>query len=159
MPIFYSPIEVIEMAIKTEKTGNAFYTNAATKTKSKILSELFTYLAKEETKHEKTYSKLYKTIKDDPRALPFDLDEIRLYLQAITDSKFFEGPDKALSYITKAKTPKSLLDFALQFEKETMLFYLEILNMVKSEHKHLVEKIISQEKQHIKKLSAMKESI
>jgi rubrerythrin len=159
MPIFYSPIEVIEMAVKTEKTGQEFYTNAAKKTKSKVLSELFNYLAGEEIKHEKIYKKLYNIVKDDPRALPFDLDEMGLYLQAITDSKFFVGGDKALGYITKVKTANALLDYALQFEKETMLFYNEILNLVKKQYKPLVNKIIVQEKEHIQKLSAMKESI
>ncbi|MBS4016163.1 MAG: ferritin family protein [Candidatus Latescibacteria bacterium] len=159
MPIFYSPIEVIEMAVKTEKTGQEFYISAAKKTKSKVLSQLFNYLAGEEIKHEKTYKKLYNIVKDDPRALPFNLDEMGLYLQAITDSKFFLGSDKALSYIAKVKTPNALLDYALQFEKETMLFYTEILNLVKKRYKPLVDKIIVQEKEHIRKLSAMKESI
>lgn len=159
MPIFYSPIEVIEMAVKTEKTGQEFYTNAAKKTKSKILSNLFNYLAGEEIKHEKIYKNLSNIVKDDPRALPFDLDEMGLYLQAITDSKFFLGSDKALSHIAKVKTPDALLDYALQFEKETMLFYIEILNLVKKQYKPLVDKIIVQEKEHIRKLSTIKESI
>lgn len=159
MPIFYSPIEVIEMAVKTEKTGQQFYTQIAKKTKSKVLSQLFNYLAGEEVKHAKIYQKLYKIVKDDPHALPFDFDEMGLYLQAITDAKFFLGSDKALSYITKVKTPNALLNYALQFEKETMLFYLEILNLVKKQYKPLINKIIVQEKEHIRKLSAIKESV
>lgn len=159
MPIFYSPIEVIEMAIGTEKTGQLFYKQAAKKTKSNLLTQLFNYLADEENKHEHTYRKLYNIVKADPRAMPYDLDEMNLYLKAITDSKFFLGSKKALSFITKTKTPKTLLDYALQFEKETMLFYMEILNLVNKKHKSLVEKIIAQEKQHVRKLSAMKESV
>jgi len=159
MTTFYSAIEVIEMAIKTEETGQIFYTNAAKKVKSKKLAELFKFLAGEEEKHQKIFKSLYKTIKENPEALPYNWDEASQYLQAITDSKFFLGSDKALNYITKAKTPESLLDYALAFEKETMLFYMEILNVIKEKNKPLVNKIIAQEKEHIQRLSVMKEMV
>jgi rubrerythrin len=157
MPIFYSPVEVIEMAVKTEETGHKFYSQVAKKTKSKLLAQLFNFLASEELKHWKAFKKLYNTIKDDPRAMPFNLDEMSLYLKAITDSKFFLGSDKALSFISKVKTPNALLDYALAFEKETLLFYLEIINFVNRKYKTLVDKIVTQEKHHIRKLSEMKE--
>jgi len=159
MPIFYSPVEVIEMAVRTEKTGQKFYSETAKKTKSKILGALFSFLALEELKHEKTYKKLYNIIKEDPRTMPYNLDEMGLYLQAITDSKFFLGSNKALSAIAKVKTPKALLDYAIQFEKETMLFYIEILNMINSKNKPLVQSIITQEKHHIRKLTSMKDEV
>jgi len=159
MTTFYSAVEVIELAIKTEATGQAYYTNAAKKTKSKLLSQLFNFLACEELKHEKTFRGLYKIIKDDPQSMPFNFEEMGMYLNAITESKFFFGSDKALSFTTKAKTAKALLDYALAFEKDTMLFYLEIGNLVKEKDKKLVDKIIAQEKEHIRKLSAMKEVI
>lgn len=159
MIVFYSPIEVIEMAIKTEETGKEFYTNAAKKIKSKPLAELFNFLANEETKHARTYRSLYKIIIQTPQSIPFNWEEFSLYLKAITDSKFFLGSDKSLSFITKSKTSKSLLDYAISFEKETMLFYLEILNFINKKDKPIVDKIIAQEKEHIKKLSSIKEKI
>lgn len=159
MTTFYSPVEVIEMAIKTEETGKEFYTNAAKKIKSKPLAELFNFLANEEMKHAKTFKSLYKTIIQTPQSIPSNWQEFSLYLKAITDSKFFLGSDKSLSFIAKSKTPKSLLDYAISFEKETMLFYLEILNFIKKKDKPLVDKIITQEKEHIKKLSTIKEKI
>jgi len=159
MPIFYSPVEVIEMAVKTEETGQKFYSQVAKKTKSKTLAILFNFLASEELKHLRTYKKLYNIIKDDPRAMPYNLDEMGLYLQAITDSRFFLGSDKALSSISKVKSPKALLEYAIQFEKETMLFYIEILNMIDKKNKSLVSSIIIQEKHHIRKLSSMKEEV
>ncbi len=159
MTVFYSPIEVIEMAIKTEETGKDFYFKAAKKTKVKSLAKLFNFLATEELQHQKTFQGLYRTIKDNPQAMPFDLDEMGLYLKAITDSKFFLGSDKALSFIAKAKLPKTLLEYAIQFEKETMLFYTEILNLISKKNKPLVNSIITQEKHHIRKLSVLKETI
>jgi rubrerythrin len=159
MTTFYSPVEVIEMAVKTEQTGQEFYTNTSKKTKSKPLSDLFRFLASEEEKHAKAFKGLYRTISEGPQTMPFNFDDVQLYLKAITDSKFFLGSDKALSHISKVKTPQALLDYALAFEKETMLFYLEIGNLVKIKDKKLIDKIIAQEKIHIKMLSAMKEGV
>lgn len=159
MSTFYSPVEVIEMAIKIEEMGQKFYAHTAKKTKSKPLSELFRFLANEEEKHTKIFRNLYRTISESPQSLPYNFDDVQLYLKAITDSKFFLGSNKALSYITKVKIPQRLLDYALAFEKETMLFYLEISNLVREKNKKLVDKIITQEKEHIRKLSAMKKKI
>jgi rubrerythrin len=159
MTTFYSPVEVIEMAIKTEQSGQQFYSDNAKKAKQKQLSDLFRFLAGEEEKHVKTFKSLYRTITESPQTIAYNFDDMQLYLKAITDSKFFLGSNKALSYMSKVKTSQALLDYALAFEKETMLFYLEITNFIKDKDKKLVDKIIAQEKEHIKKLSAMKEVI
>lgn len=157
MAIFYSPVEVIEMAIKTEESGQKFYANTAKKTKSKQLSELFLFLAGEEEKHAKIFKNLYDTINESPQSLPYNFDEIQQYLKAIIDSIFFLSGSS--SYVAKLKSSQALLDFALTFEKDTILFYLEISNFVKEKDKKLVDKIIACEKEHIRKLSAIKEKI
>ncbi|MEO0084056.1 MAG: ferritin family protein [candidate division WOR-3 bacterium] len=158
MTVFYSPIEVIEMAIKIEERGNKFYLNASKKTKSTPLKTLFNFLAAEELKHQKTFKALSKLVNQEIQSLPYNWDEASRYLQAITDSKFFLSESNPMSYLNRIKTEISLLKYAIEFEKETLLFYYEIKNFVKDEHKSLVDKIIDQEKQHIKKLSIMKEN-
>lgn len=159
MQTFYSAIEVIEMAIKTEETGFAFYTNAAKTTRSQPLATLFRKLAQDEKKHQKFFTTLFQTVKRGPATIPFDWEEVGLYLKAITDSKFFLGKDKALSFIKQVKTPKTLLDYALSFEKETLLFYSEIKNFVKADEQDIVSKIIEQEKEHIRKLALQRQTL
>ncbi|MEO0091823.1 MAG: ferritin family protein [candidate division WOR-3 bacterium] len=159
MQTFYSAVEVIEMAIKTEETGFAFYTNAAKTTRPKSLASLFAKLAQEEKKHKKFFNDLFQIVKHGPATIPFDWEETGLYLKAITDSKFFLGKDKALSLIKRVRTPKALLDYALSFEKETLLFYSEIKNFVKLDEQDIVSKIIEQEKEHIRKLSQEKQAL
>lgn len=157
MAAFYSAVELIEMALKTEETGQKFYLNTARKTKSKPLAQLLMFLANEEEKHAKTFQKLYNTIKETPQSIPYKYDELQAYLQAIIDSIFFLSSNA--SYISKLTTPLAILNYALAFEKDTILFYSEISNFTKDRDKKLIEKIIAQEKEHIKKLSAMKEAI
>ncbi|MEO0072007.1 MAG: ferritin family protein [candidate division WOR-3 bacterium] len=159
MPIFYSPVEVIELAVNLEQGGMQFYRTLSQNTQVPTLKKLFTFLAREESKHQRIFKNLYKKIKTDPSALAYDFDEMRLYLKAITDSHFFHSPQSALHKIKTLKSPKKILSYAVDFEKETVLFYLEISKMIKPEDQTLVTEIINQERGHIKKLTEIKESI
>lgn len=159
MAIFYSAIEVVEMAIKTEESGMIFYQGAAKKTKNSKLKQLFEFLAGEEIKHKQIFTDLYTTIKDNPQSVPYNWEEMSLYLKAITESRFFVGKSKSINLIKEAKTPKKALDFALGFERDTLLFYTEIISIVSAANRRLVEKIVAQEKNHIRQLQLMKESL
>lgn len=159
MPIFYSAVEVIEMAIKTEESGGIFYNGVAKKSKNVKLKQLFEFLAGEEIKHKQIFTALYKTIKESPQSVPYNWDEMGLYLKAITESRFFLGEGKAITLVKAAKTPRQALDFALGFERDTMLFYTEIMIIVAKTNRALVKKIVAQEKNHIRQLQALKENI
>ena len=159
MAIFYSATEVIEMAIKTEESGRKFYQGFAKKTKSPKLKQLFEFLASEEIKHKRNFTDLYKTIKDSPQSVPYNWEEMSLYLKAITESRFFLGQTKSINLVKIAKTSKQALDFALGFERDTLLFYTEIISIVSAANRRLVEKIVAQEKNHIRQLQLMKESL
>jgi len=159
MTIFYSAVEVIEMAIKTEESGMTFYQGVAKKTKNNKLKQLFEFLAGEEIKHKQIFTELYKTIKDSPQSVPYNWEEMSLYLKAITESQFFLGKTKSINLVKVAKTPKHALDFALGFERDTLLFYTEIMSIVTETNRRLVIKIVIQEKNHIRQLQLMKESL
>lgn len=150
---------MIEMAIRTEETGKLLYESIARKTKQKELKTLFQFLAGEEAKHKEVFANLYQTTKEKPASVPYNWDEMGLYLKAITESRFFSGENKAINLIKKAKTPKQVLDFVLDFERETMLFYAEVMNIVSEKNRELVNKIIAQEKSHIRQLQALKETL
>ena len=159
MAIFYSATEVIEMAIKTEESGMTFYRRFAKKTKNVQLKQLFEFLAGEEVKHKKIFANLYTKIKDSPQSIPYNWEEMSLYLKAITESRFFLSKTKSINLVKEAKTPKQALDFALGFEQDTLLFYTEIVSIVSAANRRLVEKIVAQEKNHIRQLQLMKESL
>lgn len=120
MPILYSLIEVIEMAVKTEETGLTYYENTARETKSDALK------ADEEARHRSIFLNLYNRVKELPQTSSYNWEEASQYLKAITDSQFFLGKEKAIIMVKEAKTTTQALEYALQFEKETMLFYQEI---------------------------------
>ncbi len=156
MSIFFSMREVIEMAIATERSGQAFYQNASKLARENSLKELFQYLAEEEEKHRKIFQNFYNTLKEKPEITPYNWEEAKLYLEALVDSKFFASPEKAINLAKEAKDELEVINSAMSFEKETLLFFYQILEMIKSQEQELVKKIIEQEKKHIQRLSAMK---
>ena len=159
MSIFFSMREVIEMAIAMERSGQAFYQNASKLARENSLKELFQYLAEEEEKHLKTFQNFYNTLKEKPEITPYNWEEAKLYLEALVDSKFFASPEKAINLAKEAKDELEIINLAMSFEKETLLFFYQILEMIKSQEQELVKKIIEQEKKHIQRLSAMKSKL
>lgn len=156
MNIFFSVQEVVEMAINMERSGQAFYQTASKLAKEKNLKELLQYLVEEEGKHLKVFQGLYNSLKQGPETTPYNWEEAKLYLKALVDSRFFTGPDKAIQMAKEAKSELKAINSAISFEKETLLFFYEMLEVVKPQDRDLVKKIIEEEKKHIRRLFTMK---
>jgi rubrerythrin len=144
----YSAEEVVQLAVNTEKNGKEFYDNAAKKTKSAELKKMFDFLAMQEDHHRMIFESLRG--KTERLMEPADMEEIEGYLNAIVESEFFLGGDKALSKATKSDSPRELLSFALQFEKDTLLFFAEISELAEGRTKEVLGEIIKEEKKHVK---------
>lgn len=150
----YSIREVIEQALQTERLGYEFYSTMKERFKDdERFTRLFTTLADKELAHEKRFSELLDIIKDEE---PQDWEEASEYLRAIVESEFFLGKNKALPSLSHVKSIDDAINFAIGFEKETLLYFYGLLGSVKE--KEVVEEIISEEKSHIKWLTAFRES-
>ncbi|MBI4684838.1 MAG: ferritin family protein [Nitrospirae bacterium] len=145
----YSAREVIEQAIRTEKLGYEFYTTMAKKfRKDFALKDLFELLASKELRHEKIFSKLKTKVENEE---PEGWEDVAQYLRAIVESEFFLGKGKSLPSLRNVKTIGDAVEFAIGFEKETMLYFYVIKDVIKE--KDIVENIIEEEKTHIVWLS------
>ena len=143
----------MEMAVETEKGGKSFYETVAAQSKDDSLRNLFSYLAGEENKHIYVFESIAKTVKVAADETPADWEEVSLYLKAVTDSRYFLGPDKALALAKDAKSPSQAVKLALAFEKETLVFYLEAADMVPALNRPAVESLIREERAHVRKLT------
>lgn len=148
----FSIVEVVEQAIQTERLGYQFYTTMAERfNKEEELKKLFTTLAEKELTHEKTFTELKNILGDTE---PEGWEEIQQYMRAIVESEFFLGKNKALPSMDKIKTVSDAVNFAIQFEKETLLYFYGIKDAVKE--KDIVDEIINEERSHIRWLIAFK---
>ena len=141
----YSVREIIEMAIQTEKTGGQFYAEMAAKFKdNEAINELFTKLSAREKDHEKTFTKLMDTLGDE---VPEGWEEASKYMRAMVESAFFLGKEKSTAHMDAVTDYRQAVGFALAFEKETLLYFHGIRDLVKD--KTIIDEIIEEEKSHI----------
>ena len=147
----FSLHEVVEQAVQTEKLGYEFYSAIAKKFKEDTgLRELCETLASKELAHEKVFSELMGSVKDEGAV---DWDEVSRYLRAIVQSEFFLGKEKSLPDLGRVKTVADAVRLAIGFEKETLLYFYAVRDIV-GEKKEIVSRIIEEEKGHIAWLGA-----
>jgi len=150
----YSISEVIEQAVQTERLGYQFSTTMAERFKhDNGLKKLFETLAAKEKVHEKRFSELKEIT---GRVEPEGWEEASQYLRAIVESEFFLGKHKSLPDLKQVHTVETAVDFAMGFEKETLLYFHAIRDVVKE--KDVVDEIINEEKSHIMWLSRFRET-
>ena len=146
--------EVIEQAVQAERLGYKFYNSMASRFEKNVdFRKLFETLAQKELRHEKVFSEI-KGMTGEKE--PEGWDEVSPYLRAIVESEFFLGEDKSLPGLERVKTIEDAVRFAMGFEKETLLYFYEIRNVVKE--KDIVDEIINEEKSHIMWLSKFRET-
>ena len=151
----YSLREVVDQALQTEKLGYQFYTTMIQRfEKEEDMKKLFAFLAKEELHHEKTFAEMLAQLKDTE---PVNWEDANQYLRAIVESEFFLGKSKALPSMEHVKTVEDALDFAIEFEKQTFLYFHGLKDWVKE--KEIVDRIIDEEKKHIMQLSKFKSDL
>lgn len=149
----FSASEVIEQAIRTERLGNKFYRDLAKRFKENPdLSGLFGTLADKESLHEAKFRELKEEAGSDA---PEGSEEISEYMRAFVESEFFLGSDKALARMKKVSTAGEAISNALNFEKETLLYFVGLRDMV-GRKKALVDAIIREERTHISWLNKWK---
>lgn len=143
----YSIEEIMEMAIQTEKLGYQFYTGMADKFKNDAgLVKLFTTLASKEKVHERTFTNLKDAVAKNGTE-PVMWEEVTNYMRAFVESEFFLGKGKSLPTMDHLRTVQDAVKFALGFEKETLLYFMELRSIVKE--KAAVDGVIDEEKSHI----------
>ena len=156
MPIF-SVQEVLEMAIQTEKLGAEFYTNMAEMFKNnEEFKTLFEILAGKEREHEIVFHSIMEKMGSSYQ-MPDNWGEAAKYLRAIVESEFFLGDDKVLPNFGHLETVEGVVNYAITFEKVTLLYYLELRDIV--EDKEAIHDIINEEKGHIVWLSGYRKQL
>jgi rubrerythrin len=142
------------MAVQTEKGGKLFYETVAAGSNDEKLKNLFRFLGDEETKHIRLFEDIARTIKMPPDEMPANWEEVELYLKAFTDSKYFLGKDKALALARESATTEQAVQHAIAFEKDTLVFYLEATDMVDPVNRPAVERLVKEERGHVRRLTA-----
>ncbi|HXI10952.1 MAG TPA: ferritin family protein [Thermodesulfobacteriota bacterium] len=160
-PVHFSGKEVLTMAVRIEENGMRFYTDASKAAKSDSLKELFKVLAEEEAHHIKVFTELRSLVAEDTVNEGFDpqLGEASLYLKSIADTEVFTKPDHGKEFAKRVHDEKEALKIAIDMEKDSLLFYYELQRLIRAKDKAVIESLIEQEKEHVRKLTEAQTSL
>jgi len=158
---FYSKNDIIEMAVKMEQNGYSFYNEGLRKKNlDPQVLELLTKLRDDEKLHEKTFQALRDKIDELDLKDSTDWEEVKFYIEMLVGTHVFSDQESAIKLAQKAEKSSDLLNYAIQFEKDTLLFFHSIRNYSKGEKVvKIVNAIINEEVSHIEKLSKLVEMI
>jgi len=145
--MYYSGQEIIEIAIRIEENGYAFYSAAADIFRgSNNTKGLFLDLAGKELLHIAIFQKLSE--KFEPENFDFDQEEASGYISNLADTHIFGKKDAGITLAKKIKSTKETLEIAYKFENDSVDFYTELAKRTHSDSKKLIQKIIEEEKEH-----------
>ena len=151
--------EILEIAIETERQGAAFYESLAACAQDERVKEECQRLVEFEREHEKTFRHLLGQ-RDIQRALdslqPSQLsDEYREYLSALVHSNMLPDEEAARQLADEAESEVEAINVALQMEKNTILFYQELQNLLGAEV-GVLQTILDEERSHVYQLNELK---
>lgn len=157
----YSVNEIIEMAVQIERNGYAFYHEA---TKRKDLDpkslEFLAFLRDQELNHEKTFLNLRDDNDMEVLELSADWELVAAYLKTIVDGRIFNDEHSAIRKATEAKDIHTVIDNAITFEKDTLLYFHAINDSISNpKAKEALRRIINEEVSHVLKLNDYKKSL
>jgi rubrerythrin len=152
---FLQAADAVELAMGIEDSGEAFYRAVAKKAQTLQVRVLFEDLADQEVKHKAVFQKLGQDLGDTLLMSQEEWEQYQDYLQATVQSALFEGPEKALAAAETVTDEKEAVRMAMGFEKETILFFYNVRDVVTGGKKETIDRIIAQEKTHVRRLAGM----
>ena len=158
MSISFSGSELINIAIGIERRGIVFYDIMTSSTKNAVARDVFQYLANMERQHIQIFQSMLEEA--DKYQFPETYaSEYTVYLQALVDSAVFTDDLVTSEMAAKADSDIEAMELAIGAEKDSMLFYYEMKEIMPQRAQPTVNKIIAEEKSHLRQLSELKKKL
>lgn len=144
--------DVFEMAVRTEENGAAFYRRAAELDPDSGEANFLLALAETEDDHVRTFTDMRAKLTDSEKCgTAYDPEgEAAQYIDAMANGSGGEGSPQAADSLTGQESLEDILKIAIDLEKNSVLFYLGLLDLVQEGHgREKVGDIIREEKNHV----------
>ena len=155
MSIHFNADEIFEMAEQIERNGAKFYRRVAEGATEFSGRQLLLGLATMEDDHEKTFAAMRADMLKQQRIATvtptFDPEgQAALYLRAMADGHVFDVKADPSEHLTGKETMEEILQTAIGLEKDSIVFYLGIKEMVPERlGRDRIDGIIKEEMGHI----------
>ena len=158
MTITFSGSELINIAIGIEQRGIAFYDIMAKSTENTGVRDIFQYL----TDMERTHIDIFEDMLGEPDKYHIPetyTEEYSAYLQALVDNAVFTDDAIISEMATRVNSDIEALELAISAEKDSVLFYNGMRDIMHRRVQPTVNKIITEEKSHLRQLSSLKKNL
>lgn len=154
----FSGSEVVELGVQIEKNGRDFYNILTRQSKMKEAKDIFKFLAGEEEKHIATFKEILDRLDkyEPPESYP---GEYFAYMNALASDYVFTQKDKGQEIAKNIASDKGAIDMGIGFEKDSIVFYEGMRRMVPEYEHKVLNELIEQEQNHLKKLLELKKSV
>jgi rubrerythrin len=150
--------EICEMAIETEKKGAAFYDAVAHTAASPAVRDFCARMAAAEKEHERVFTAMLSLVHTSAPPEEY-AGEYLAYIHALLDRDVLPGAEEGVALAERAQTEREAIDFAIQFEKSTILFLYEMRNFVPEQERSTVDGLLNEERSHVTMLAELRKSV
>lgn len=140
--------EILDMGIEKEKKRRDFYGKLKNLYKQPNLVKLFTDLEKWEEEHVTRFTAIKKGLSEEQVSHESYEGELMNYMHAYLDHRLYYEIDSP-TFLKKVQEIDDALTMAMHFEKDAIIFFTELLNLVAEAHKPTIKQLINEEKQHL----------
>ncbi|MCD6359699.1 MAG: hypothetical protein J7M38_02470, partial [Armatimonadetes bacterium] len=121
-------------------------------------AELFEYLAGEEERHVEAFTEMKQGLegKTLPESYP---GETEAYIAGLIGDKVFPSEADVVREAEQTADANEAIDRALEMERRSILLYAGIRDLVRESEQHIMDQIIDEERQHIRKLLELRHSL
>jgi rubrerythrin len=136
--------EIVKFAIEKEQESFDLYTKMSEQVSDAAIKSIFQKLAQEETKHKIYYADMLSGIKQEQSPGVKEGEEYQAYMEALIAS----SRSTSIPTPTDMKDVNKVLDFAIAREKDSVLFYSGLKNLVPANAHDHIDLIIREEERH-----------
>jgi rubrerythrin len=143
------------MAVRIERRGAGFYEKAAKASTNDQVTRVFDFLLDAEKEHERVFKEMRERHGDSkiPESYP---GETRSYLDSFVHDQVFDEDRDPGELGERIKDPVDAIDFAMDIEKSSILFYSGLKQVVRESEHNVIEQVIKEEHKHIRALVELK---
>ncbi len=146
MASFVNAADIVATAVEIERRGHTFYLAAQKHAAKPEDKEFFAFMAQEEKRHESIFEAMLQRLGGLPLPTGSRESEYLDYVEILLDShSLFLNQDMGLLVDEPLRQ-------AMSFEKDTILFFMAMLELVPASERSHVNACIEEEKRHLKML-------
>ena len=158
MSVVFSGDELINIAIAIERRGITFYDIMAKSTDDEMARVVFEALVNMERQHisifEDMQGEAFATAESSGSS-----PEYSDYLRSLIDDAVFTDDMITSEMATQADSDIKAIELAISAEKDSILFYYEMGDLMPKKALPIIKRIITEEKSHLQQLTEVKKRL